>query len=114
MRSLEQPDRAGELVSIGDGHVIEHPSLANVDGVAFVSDTTAIAGRRPNGDIDIRRVVEDLSSRGKPGNTASFGFLCRGTAPEIRLLGPLDGRATHERRPDVPTRRSTTLPRRVR
>jgi Rieske Fe-S protein len=66
----------------------EHPSLANVDGVAFVSDTDgnplALVRTGTSTFVALSRICPHA---GSTVNTASFGFLCPGHGAEFDFSG---------------------------
>ncbi len=66
----------------------EHPSLANVDGVAFVSDTDgnplAVVRTGTSTFVALSRICPHA---GSTVNTASFGFLCPGHGAEFDFSG---------------------------
>lgn len=66
----------------------EHPSLANVDGVAFVSDTNgnplAVVRTGTSTFVALSRICPHA---GSTVNTASFGFLCPGHGAEFDFSG---------------------------
>jgi nitrite reductase/ring-hydroxylating ferredoxin subunit len=66
----------------------EHPSLATVDGVAFVSDTNgnplAVVRTGTSTFVALSRICPHA---GSTVNTASFGFLCPGHGAEFDFSG---------------------------
>ena len=66
----------------------DHPSLANVDGVAFVSDTNgnplAVVRTATSTFVALSRICPHA---GSTVNSASFGFLCPGHGAEFDFSG---------------------------
>ncbi len=82
------PTAPGSLSQSVTVTLSEHPSLANVDGVAFVSDSDgnplAVVRTGTSTFVALSRICPHA---GSTVNTASFGFLCPGHGAEFDFSG---------------------------